>query len=201
VLVLILLRGEGSTVRWSDVRSACGCSRPTDRAGRTDRRCGGGSYPLILVSAVYAMMVSGAVEALLGAPAAFFAEPPSFSMAGFMDSPESKAAMVGNWGLFLLFIIQMLFNTVLGEELLWRGLLLPRMAGAFGKWDWLANGVLFGFYHWHQPWACSALLSTARCCMRGLPGDSGSAWFGNHRALGQSVYFCLPAARLVLGLA
>ena len=35
------------------------------------------------------------------------------------------------------------FNTVLGEELLFRGLLLPRMNGVFGRRDWLANGVLF----------------------------------------------------------
>jgi membrane protease YdiL (CAAX protease family) len=44
------------------------------------------------------------------------------------------------------------FNTVLGEELLFRGLLLPRMRGAFGKWDWVANGALFACYHLHQPW-------------------------------------------------
>ena len=25
------------------------------------------------------------------------------------------------------------------------------MAGAFGKWDWFANGVLFGLYHLHKP--------------------------------------------------
>ena len=45
----------------------------------------------------------------------------------------------------------MIFNTVLGEELLFRGLLLPRMRGAFGRWDWLVNGVLFGVYHLHVP--------------------------------------------------
>ena len=45
------------------------------------------------------------------------------------------------------------FNTVLGEELLFRGLLLPRMRGVFGRADWLANGVLFALYHLHMPWA------------------------------------------------
>ena len=45
-----------------------------------------------------------------------------------------------------------MFNTVLGEELLLRGLLLPRMNRAFGKWDWVAKGIFFGFYHFHQPW-------------------------------------------------
>jgi membrane protease YdiL (CAAX protease family) len=45
------------------------------------------------------------------------------------------------------------FNTVLGEELLFRGLLLPRMRGAFGRYDWIVNAVLFGAYHLHQPWS------------------------------------------------
>ena len=43
------------------------------------------------------------------------------------------------------------FNTVLGEELLFRGYLLPRMNGAFGRGDWVANGVLFAGYHLHVP--------------------------------------------------
>src|SRR5574338_690881 len=53
------------------------------------------------------------------------------------------------------------FNTVLGEELLFRGLLLPRMRGVFGRGDWVANGVLFAAYHVHMPWAIpKALLDT-----------------------------------------
>ena len=49
-------------------------------------------------------------------------------------------------------------NTVLGEELLFRGLLLPRMNGVFGRRDWLANGVLFAVYHLHEPWVIPAPL-------------------------------------------
>ena len=48
------------------------------------------------------------------------------------------------------------FNTVLGEELLFRGYLLPRMNGVFGRRDWLANGVLFAAYHLHVPWVIPA---------------------------------------------
>jgi hypothetical protein len=54
-----------------------------------------------------------------------------------------------------------LFNTVLGEELLFRGLLLPRMRDAFGRGDWLANGLLFAAYHLHAPWVIpTSLLDT-----------------------------------------
>jgi membrane protease YdiL (CAAX protease family) len=49
-------------------------------------------------------------------------------------------------------VVLVVFNTVLGEELLFRGLLLPRMKSAFGKYDWLGNGVLFSVYHLHTPW-------------------------------------------------
>jgi membrane protease YdiL (CAAX protease family) len=44
------------------------------------------------------------------------------------------------------------------EELLFRGLLLPRMQGAFGRWDWVANGFLFAGYHLHLPWVIPATL-------------------------------------------
>jgi membrane protease YdiL (CAAX protease family) len=50
---------------------------------------------------------------------------------------------------------------VLGEELLFRGYLLPRMNGEFGRRDWLANGVLFAGYHLHIPWVIpTGLLDT-----------------------------------------
>jgi uncharacterized protein len=48
---------------------------------------------------------------------------------------------------------------VLGEDLLFRGLLLPRMRGVFGRGDFVANGVLFAFYHLHQPWSIPASLA------------------------------------------
>ena len=39
-----------------------------------------------------------------------------------------------------------------------RGYLLPRMNGVFGRRDWVANGVLFAVYHLHVPWAIPATL-------------------------------------------
>lgn len=201
VLVIIMLRREGSTLRWSDVRQRLWLLPPSNSAGRTDRRLWWWLVPLLLVTAVYSMMISGVVEDLWVRLLPFFAEPPGFSMAGFLDSPESQAAMVGNWGLFLLFMVQMLFNTVLGEELLWRGLLLPRMAGAFGKWDWLANGILFGFYHWQQPWGMLASVVDGALLYAWPSRRFKSAWFGIIIHSGQSVFFAFLLLGLVLGLA
>ncbi|HET7480287.1 MAG TPA: CPBP family intramembrane glutamic endopeptidase [Rubrobacteraceae bacterium] len=66
--------------------------------------------------------------------------------------------MSGNWVWYALIVVLSVFNTFLGEELLFRGLLLPRMRGAFGRWDWVANGVLFAGYHLHMPWTIPATL-------------------------------------------
>jgi magnesium-transporting ATPase (P-type) len=41
----------------------------------------------------------------------------------------------GNWIFYAVEVVLVVFNTVLGEELLFRGVLLPRMRGAFGRWD------------------------------------------------------------------
>lgn len=57
----------------------------------------------------------------------------------------------GAWWLAGVGLIASLFNYLLGEELLFRGVLLPKMRGVFGRWDWVANSVLFALYHLHRP--------------------------------------------------
>jgi membrane protease YdiL (CAAX protease family) len=47
-------------------------------------------------------------------------------------------------------LISSLFNYLLGEELFFRGILLPKMNGVFGRWDWAMNGILFASYHVHK---------------------------------------------------
>jgi len=66
-----------------------------------------------------------------------------------------QAQLVGAWGFYGLFLVLAVFN-ILGEEFLFRGVLLSKMEGVFGKWDWVANGALFGTYHLHQPWVVLA---------------------------------------------
>ncbi len=58
---------------------------------------------------------------------------------------------IGAWWLLGLWALSFAFNYFLGEELFFRGLLLPRMRGVFGRWDWLANGAFFGLYHLIRP--------------------------------------------------
>lgn len=115
----------------------------------------------------------------------------------FLSSDAGHATLRGNWGLFAVIVVMFVFNTVLGEELLFRGLLLPRMRGAFGRGDWIANGVLFGLYHLHQPWSIpgSALAGLA---LAYPTRRFRSAWLGILVHSAQSVFFVVLLLGLVL---
>jgi membrane protease YdiL (CAAX protease family) len=146
VLVVILVKREQRTLRWPVVREALWLRAP--RNPKTGRR--GGKLWLILIPLILLFVV----EALI--PAAGL--PENRDLAAFIDSDAGKDFLSGAWGWFALIVLLQIFNTVLGEELLFRGLLLPRMNGAFGRGDWFANGILFGVYHLHVPWVIPATL-------------------------------------------
>jgi membrane protease YdiL (CAAX protease family) len=89
------------------------------------------------------------------------------------------------------------FNTVLGEELLFRGLLLPRMRDAFGRSDWAVNGFLMGVYHLHQPWSIPSSI-IAGLLMAYPTKRFRSAWFGIIVHSTQSVVLAANILTLVL---
>jgi membrane protease YdiL (CAAX protease family) len=145
-LVAILVWREQRTFQWATVREVLWLRAPL--SPKTGRR--GGRLWLILIP----LILLFAVEAMLPA----FGVPEDRDFAEFLDSDVGKDFLSGAWGWFALIVVLQIFNTVLGEELLFRGLLLPRMNGAFGRGDWFANGVLFAAYHLHVPWTIPATL-------------------------------------------
>ena len=74
-------------------------------------------------------------------------------------------------------------------------------AGAFGKWDWVANGILFGFYHIHQPWVFIGAAIEGVFLFTYPTKRFKSAWFGIIAHSGQSVLLAFLLLGLVLGLA
>jgi membrane protease YdiL (CAAX protease family) len=83
---------------------------------------------------------------------------PTVEIKGAADAfPDIQLA--GNYAFVLIyFVIGLVFN-VFGEELYYRGFLLPRMRGVFGRWDWVANGVLFTLKHVYQRWLYPGILA------------------------------------------
>ena len=115
---------------------------------------------------------------------------------GGLGSPDN----VGKWWLLGVWLISMLFNYFIGEEFLFRGTLLPKMQGVFGKWAGLANVVLFATWHWHQPWDWLAIM--ASFAFAGWASNrfkSNWIFFIAHGADGVFVTFLLIA--VVTGLA
>lgn len=58
----------------------------------------------------------------------------------------------GNW--LLLFIIIIFHSiTIVAEEFMWRGYILPRQEKVYGKWAWLPNGLLWAYVvHFFMIW-------------------------------------------------
>jgi uncharacterized protein len=186
VLVAVLVRREQGTLRWSTIREALWLRSPrSPRSGRV-----GGRLWLIIIP----LAVLFAAEEFLPD---LFPVPEDHDLVTFLGSEAGETFFSGNWGWFAVMLVNLVFVTVLGEELLFRGLLLPRMNGAFGRGDWFANGVLFAAYHLHMPWAMLAPLADA--FVIAYPTKRyRSAWIGIAVHSAQSVFVAVVVFSLVV---
>ena len=186
VMVALLVRNEQGTLRWSTVREALWLRAP--RSTRNGRR-GGRLWLLVLP-----LIVLLAAEELIPK----IAVPESRDFGLLLGSDVGQAFLHGNWGWYALLVAMWVFNTALGEELLFRGFLLPRMNGAFGRRDWLANGVLFATYHLHVPWAILPALAVDTFIIAYPAKRWHSAWIGIIVHSAQSVFLAIIVLTLVV---
>jgi membrane protease YdiL (CAAX protease family) len=185
VLVAILVGREQRTLRWSTVREVLWLRSPrSPRSGRV-----GGRVWLIVIPLIVALAAEELIPRV--------AMPENRDFGTLLESDAGQAFLDGAWGWYGLIVAFFLFNTVLGEELLFRGFLLPRMNGAFGRGDWVANGILFAGYHLHVPWVIPAslldtfILAYPSKCYR-------SAWIGIAVHSAQSVVLAVLVLMLVV---
>ncbi|MDJ0757173.1 MAG: CPBP family intramembrane metalloprotease [Ardenticatenaceae bacterium] len=59
--------------------------------------------------------------------------------------------LAGNWSIVIIFSVFLFFNIV-GEELWWRGYILPRQEAHFGRWAWLVHGLMWMLFHAFKWW-------------------------------------------------
>lgn len=149
---------EGGGMSWHDLRARFRLHRMT----RQDWLWTVGGF---LFAFLAGGMLAGAARQLIAAfpaiaPPAFF--PPildprvTLSTAVFTDFVG--ASLVGNWGVFILYAVALFFN-IFGEELWWRGLILPRQELAHGRRAWGIHGLLWLLFHVpFYPWAAVSLL-------------------------------------------
>jgi membrane protease YdiL (CAAX protease family) len=55
-------------------------------------------------------------------------------------------------------VVLTLVLNILGEEIWWRGYLLPRQEAQFGKSAWVWHGILWAFFHLFKWWTIPALV-------------------------------------------
>jgi membrane protease YdiL (CAAX protease family) len=200
VLSMVILYREEGNIRVSTIRRRFWLNNPVSpRTGQKDNHLWWLLIPLILLVVVLELGLAPFLSNLWTKLFPFLAEPPSRSLDALF-APEMRTRWIGAWNFFALFVIASVFNNFLSEEFVFRGVLLPKMKGVFGRWDWVANGVAFGIYHLHMPW--------------GIPGNilfgwllafTGkryrSNWFPIILHNGQAFYFGILILGLVLGLA
>jgi CAAX protease family protein len=186
VLVVVLVAHEQRSLRWSTLREALWLRSPrSPRSGRV-----GGRIWLVLIPLVLAFAMANLFVPTFGAP-------DNRDLGSFLGSDAAQSFLSGNWSWFAVTVVLWVFNSVLGEELLFRGFLLPRMNGAFGRGDWVANGVLFAAYHLHIPWS----IPTSLLDMFFLSYPTKryqSAWIGIAVHSSQSVFLAAIVLPLVL---
>jgi uncharacterized protein len=182
VLVLIPLRRQLGSLEWSRVRDAFWLRPPRDP--KTER-VGGRVWWWALLFAPFL-------------PCGRWCPRSARDFGDFLGSERGAAFFSGAWGWFALVVVFVVFNTVLGEELLFRGLLLPRMRAVFARGDWVANGVLFTLYHLHVPWVMPATLVEG-VFLEAYPARRfQSAWMGIIVHSVQSVFVIAVVLALVL---
>jgi len=197
--MLILYREEGN-IRISTIRHRFWLNNPVSpRTGQKDNRLWWLLIPWMLLVVASELGFGSFLDDLWIKILPFMAEPQSRSLDALF-APEMHARWIGAWNFFALFVIVSLFNDFLSEEFLFRGVLLPKMKGVFGKWDWVANGVVFGLYHIHMPWSIPSNILFG--WMMAFPAKRyRSNWFPIILHNGQAIYFGFLILGLVLGLA
>jgi len=200
VLAMVILYHEEGNIRLSTISRRFRLNHPVaPTTGETRKTLWWWIVPLILFTAVLELTLGTPLVTLWTTLFPFFAEPKGYD-ASVLIAPEMHSFWVGAWDMYGLFFVMALFNTFLGEEFLFRGVLLPKMEGVFGKWDWVANGIMFSFYHLHQPWGILAgLLPDLTFAFSAK--HFRTSWFSIILHSGQSVFFLVLLLGLVLGLA
>lgn len=173
VLSLIIVRIEEGNLRWLTIKDRLWLHSPKDQKSGVS---GGKVWLWLIPFFLLLMILSGLLSPVEPFVFDFFNIDIKFSMSSLFNE-EVTDALAGAWFFLFLFLFMGIFN-ILGEEFLFRGILLPKMEGQFGKWDWVANGLLMGAYHWHQPWGIPVAMVASVFVFSFASRRYESSWMG-----------------------
>ena len=139
VAALVAFRLEGRPSTWTAFRDRMRLERPT-------RTVWLWTLAAVIVAFGVTMFIAPYAEAYLRLPLVTLpAETLSFRDSMTSGFPEIELS--GRWGVFLWLVFGLAVLNIGGEELLWRGIILPRQEVVFGRWAWAVNGILWNLLH------------------------------------------------------
>ena len=199
VLSMIIVRKEEGDLRWATIKRRLRLNAPQDpTTGKTRRRLWLWVIPFIIAFAAWGIVMVPIVQKLWVSIFPFLVQPPGYDL---FASQDILQRLVGAWWFLGLWVVMSVFNDFLGEELLFRGVLLPKMEGVFGRWSWVANGVLFAFYHLHTPWVILENFVDGSLILAFPSWRFRSTWMAVIVHAAQNVYFGILIFGLIAGLA
>jgi len=144
VFAYMILRREVNPFTWENLKNRLWLYTPSDpKTGTPSKWLYLWTIPLIVIMNLPGL---GFLNDLWVKSLPFL-EPPHY-----VQIQNMAEVGAGQWWLLGVLAVSATFNYMLGEELIFRAILLPKMNGVFGKWDWLANHILFSAYHLHYFW-------------------------------------------------
>lgn len=147
-IALYIFRLEGFQLRFSTLRERIRWKWP--RSWK--------SWGLIIALVVVGLGLTQLLKPTTTAIASVFPPPDWFPASQHPFKPVNSlgdalpgVTFPGNYPFLLLFLFTGIMN-VLGEDLYYRAALIPKLKGLFGKWDWLAGGLIFTIKHVYVWW-------------------------------------------------
>jgi membrane protease YdiL (CAAX protease family) len=129
-------------------------------------------------------VLTGGIAAALGGLADESKLHPSFM--AFEPLGPGRYWILGAWLPFFAL-------NIVGEELVWRGVVLPRQEVAFREWAWLVNGVLWLLFHAAFPWQVLVTLVPITLILPYIVQRRRNTWIGVmiHAAFGAMGFLAL----------
>lgn len=197
IVSVVILHRELDEFTWPAIKSRIWLQAPQDpKTGKANYKLYWWLIPAFLAFGLFeATPIATIIGESILIPLPILSSLPSIDTQALVV-PE----LVGAWWLLPIAIVSCIFNYLLGEELLFRGILLPKMHGVFGRWDWVANAVLFALYHLHKPTqALGMILGTMAWT---LPSRQfRSIWFAIILHGFEGVFLLVAVFGIVTGLA
>jgi membrane protease YdiL (CAAX protease family) len=158
ILGLFILRNEGFRINWQTITTRLRFRKPT----KSD-------LIWTLIGFLAVVILSGLIMKLLELIIGQFDHSPKF----MTFEPLTK----GRYWLLLIWIPYWVLN-ILGEEFIWRGVMLPRQELVFGKYTWIFHGFGWGLFHIAFGWKLLITLTPLIFIQSFIVQKTKNSWTG-----------------------